>query len=208
MDAALNAKLIRWGGIANAVGGICVAIAYLMHPPKAPPDVVASGLWIVVHVLFMISLLGGIFGAIALMVRYLAKGGRMLGFVGASLIIVALTMVFGLDYAEVFIFPTLAIEFPDVIWKYGAGDLMPSVAFAFPATGMLFMLGYVLLGWELRRLDVIAGNACLLTMAGVIVFGIGLSGMVPMLVVRTGSVLFGAGLIWMGLSLRARVGDA
>ena len=38
--------------------------------------------------------------------------------------------------------------------------------------------------------------------AGTIVFGIGLSGLVPMMVVRTGSVIFWAGLAWLGVSLR------
>jgi len=40
--------------------------------------------------------------------------------------------------------------------------------------------------------------------AGTIVFGIGLSGILPMIVVRTGSVIFGAGLVWLGVSLRKR----
>jgi hypothetical protein len=39
-------KLIRWGGSALIVSGVCLAVAYLIHPPEAPPETVASGMWI------------------------------------------------------------------------------------------------------------------------------------------------------------------
>jgi hypothetical protein len=44
-------------------------------------------------------------------------------------------------------------------------------------------------------------------MVGTLIFGVGLSGMVPMLVLRLGAVLFGLGLIWSGLSLRTHVNE-
>jgi len=57
----------------------------------------------------------------------------------------------------------------------------------------------------------VAKGASLLTIVGTIVFGMGLSGLLPMIVVRIGSVLFGAGLIWLGISLwknhRGKLGD-
>jgi hypothetical protein len=49
-------NLIAFGGLANIAGGVFVAVAYLLHPPAPLPAVVASGLWLVVHVGFMISL--------------------------------------------------------------------------------------------------------------------------------------------------------
>lgn len=42
-------------------------------------------------------------------------------------------------------------------------------------------------------------------MVGTLIFSVGLSGMVPMLILRLGSVLFGLGLIWTGLSLRTHI---
>lgn len=194
-------RLVRWSGLGGIVGGVALAAAYLTHPPDAPPATVASALWIWIHVGFMVSLLAGIFLLVGLLEKYFRAGGGMAGFVGFAFALVSLVFVFGLDYAEVFIFPTLAAEFPDVVLRYGDGTMMPSVAFAFPVTGVLFLVGFVLFSWELYRTQAVASGAALLTLVGTVVFGIGLSGMVPMMVVRIGAVIYGAGLGWLGLSL-------
>ena len=88
--------------------------------------------------------------------------------------------------------------------RYGDGTMMPSVAFAFPATGILFLAGFVLFGWQLYRVGAVERGAAILTIVGTIVFGVGLSGLLPMIVVQTGSILFGAGLAWLGMSLCRR----
>ena len=200
-ENALTPKLIGAGGIANVVGGICVAAAYVLHPPEAKPEIVASGLWAVVHILFMISLLGGVFALFAFLCSYVRNGGTILGVVGCCMAILSLIMIFGLDYAEVFIFPTLAVDFPEVILKYGDGTMMPSIAFAFPASGILFLLGYLLLSNELRKLKCVSARSAIALMVGTVVFGAGLSGFLPMIVVQIGAVLFGVGLVWSGFSL-------
>ena len=200
-------KVIGWGGIANVFGGLFVAFAYVFHPPDATPTVVASQLWIFVHVGFMLSLLGGVLALFAFLGSYLRKGGGLTGVLACTMAVISLISIFGLDYAEVFIFPTLAIEFPEVVLKYGDGTLMPSVAFAFPLSGVFFFVGYVLFSHELQKRHCISKNSAVMLMGGTLIFGIGLSGMVPMLVLRFGSVLFGLGLIWTGLSLRAHVNE-
>jgi len=197
----LTRKLIGAGGLANVIGGFCVAAAYVLHPPQAQPEVVASGLWAVVHVLFMISLLGGVFALFAFLCSYIRNGGAIAGVVGCCMAILSLILIFGLDYAEVFIFPTLAVDFPEVVLKYGDGTMMPSIAFAFPASGVLFLLGYLIFSNELRKLKCISPSSAVALMAGTIVFGAGLSGFMPMIVVKIGAVLFGLGLVWTGLSL-------
>ena len=194
-------SLMRWGGLAGIIGGAAVALAYLLHPPTAPPEVVASPMWIVIHVLFLVSLVLGILNLVALQGRYLALGGPARGAIWCTLAITALIMIAGLDYAEIFIFPVLAVEFPEVVVRYGDGVSMPSVAFAFPASGVLFMVGYIGFGYELYRTRTVEPRATLLLMGGVLVFTVGLSGFVPMLVVKMGAVLFGAGLGWVGASL-------
>lgn len=196
------ARLVRAAGSLGIVGGLALAAAYLTHPPSAPPATVASASWIWIHVGFMISLLCGIFLLFALLQKYFERGGGIRGFVGGAMAIVSLVFVFGLDYSEVFIFPTLAVEFPEVVERYGDGTSMPSVAFAFPATGVLFLVGFVLLGWELMRVKAIRSWVGYLTIVGTIIFALGLSGLFPMIVVRIGSVVFGAALIALGLELR------
>ena len=200
-SAPIALRLQPWAGAVGIVGGFALAGAYLTHPPSAPPDTVANALWIWVHVGFMISLLGGVFLLMALFSRYAANGGGMAGFVGFALAVVSLIFVFGLDYAEVFIFPTMAVEFPAVVETYGDGTMMPSVAFAFPLTGIAYVIGFILFSWELMRCGTIGRLTGWLTIAGTLVFGIGLSGLAPMIVVRVGSAIFGAGLIALGLSL-------
>jgi hypothetical protein len=200
-SAATIERLIRWAGPVGIIGGIALAAAYLAHPPEAPPETVASTMWIWIHVGFMVSLLAGIFLLIALLTQYFRAGGGMSGFIGFAMAIISLVFVFGLDYSEVFIFPTMAVEFPEVVEKYGDGTSMPSVAFAFPVTGLLFLAGFVLFAWQLYRTNAVVKGAAVLTIVGTIVFAIGLSGMFPMIVVRVGAVIYGAALAWLGISL-------
>ena len=166
----MTPKLIGAGGLANVVGGVCVAAAYVLHPPLARPEVVASGLWAVVHVLFMISLLGGVFALFAFLCSYIQSGGTMIGVVACCMATSSLILIFGLDYAEVFIFPVLAIDFPEVVLKYGDGTMMPSIAFVFPASGILFLLGYLGFFNELRRQKCVSSFSAIALMAGTIVF--------------------------------------
>ena len=100
-----------------------------------------------------------------------------------------------------FIFPTLAVDFPEVVWKYGDGTMMPSIAIAFSASGILFVLGYLIFSNELRKQLSISTKSAIGLMAGTVAFGAGLSGFLPMIAVKVGAVLFGTGLIWTGLSL-------
>ena len=136
----------------------------------------------------------------ALLSQYF-RGGGITGFIGFAMAVISLVFVFGLDYSEVFIFPTLVVEFPEVVLRYGDGTMMPSVAFAFPAMGVVFMIGFVLFGWQLYRTNTVSKGVALLMIVGTIVFGIGLSGLVPMFVVRAGAVIFGGGLAWVSICL-------
>lgn len=197
----LRNVLLRWAGVAGVVGGAALAAAYLTHPSSAPPATVSSSAWIWIHVGFMISLIAGIFLLIALLAVFFERGGGLAGFVGFVLALVSLVFVFGLDYSEVFIFPTLAVEFPQVVERYGDGTSMPSVAFAFPATGVIFLIGFVLFAYQLQRVSAVDRSAAFVTVIGTIIFACGLSGLFPMAVVRIGSVVFGAGLVLLGVSL-------
>lgn len=200
-DQALR-KADQAAGLGLLIGGPVLAFTYLFHPDTAPPETVASVSWIVVHVGFMLSLLAGVFGLMALLAGYFRRGGGVSGLVGFVMGVVSLVFVFGLDYAEVFIFPILAMEFPEVIIKYGDGTMMPSIAFVFPLTGILFVAGLLLLSLELWKIKAAPAAACIVTMIGVVVFGVGLSGLTPMFVVRLGASLFGLGLVLLGWAIR------
>lgn len=199
--ATLKRKLTKISGVLGIIGGIALAAAYVTHPTSAPPETVASGAWLWIHIGFMLSLLSGVFLLIALLDRYLENGGTGRGVIGFAFAITSLIFVFGLDYSEVFIFPVLAVEFPEVVIRYGDGTSMPSVAFAFPVTGIVFLIGFVLFAWELLQSNTISRQTGYLTIVGTIIFAVGLSGLFPMIVVRVGSVIFGAALIAQGTEL-------
>lgn len=191
---------IRWGGVANIFGGILVAAAYLLHPHHATPAVVIGGFWQLIHMLFVFSLLFGIFGLFALIAYHGQQGGR-LGFAGFLMAATGLILIFGLNYFETFIIPVVAREAPAFVDKYGAGETAGAVAVVFPLTGVLFIAGYVCLSIDFLRFRSLNHGGPILTIIGVMVFGIGLSGFLPMFVVKTGAVLFAAGLIWLGREL-------
>ena len=196
--------LRQLAAVLGVLGGVALSAAYLIHPPSAPPATVASTMWLWSHVGFMVSLLAGVFLLVVLVTEFVRAGGRWFGIAAFTISVTSLIFVFGLDYSEVFIFPTLAVEFPAVVTKYGDGTSMPSVAFAFPATGVLFVLGFIIFSWQLEKYRVVSKGASWLTIVGTVVFGIGLSGLTPMIVVRVGSVIYGCGLISLGFSLARR----
>ncbi len=198
---SLIERLIFWAGPAGIIGGIAVALAYLLHPAAAPPEMVASDFWITIHALFFLSLVSGIYLLIMLSVMYLRKGGLLIGVLGAALGIVSMILIAALDYAEMFIFPVLAVEFPEVVHKYGDGVAMPSLSFVFPLTGVLFLAGFATYSWELRVTRAVNPKIALALMISVIVFVAGLSGLFPMFVVKTGAVLFGLSLAGIGLDV-------
>ena len=206
-DNPMVPKLIGWGGIAIVVGGIFVAFEYVFHLPDALPTVVASQLWFIVHVGFMLSLFGGVFALFAFLRVSLRRGDGLTGVLACTLAVISLISILGFDYAEVFIFPTLAVEFPEVILKYGDGTLLPSIALAFPISGVIFLVGYTLFSYELGNRQCIFKESAFMLMVGIFIFSVGLSGRFPMLILRLGSVLFGIGLIWTGLSLRTRISE-
>jgi hypothetical protein len=193
-------RSVRWGGFANIVGGVLVAVAYISHPARETPEVIASQYWLWTHVLFVFSLLFGVFGLIALMGHCLRKSS-VSGFFGYVIAISSLILIFGLNYYETFVNPVVAVETPTFVDTYGAGLTIGLVAALFPATGGLFVIGYIMFSVDLLRSKLLGQAAPTMMIVGVLVFGAGLSGFFPMLVVQVGSILFGVATAWLGYLL-------
>lgn len=196
----VTAKAISAAGLTNAVAGACVGLAYLLHPHHATPAIVSSRFWLAIHLLFAVSLLGGILGAIGIFGHH-SPHSRWSGLFGMVGVVVALTLIFGLNYWEALINPVVAVEAPAFVERYGAGEGIGLVSIVFPVSGALFVIGYVLLCLDVARAKTLPPRSAWLTVMGVVVFGAGLSGFLPMIVVQIGAVIFAAGLIWMGLAL-------
>ena len=147
---------IRAGGLLMVFSGLALGYSYLSHPQLMPPEVIASGNWILIHTLFAVSLVFGLLGTTALYAITALRTG-VLGLVGYILLFIGMMMIFGLDYYEVFIAPFLAVNYPEVINDHGAGDTMGMVAITFPLSGLLTVVGYALLGLAWKRVKVIRG---------------------------------------------------
>lgn len=189
----------RFGSFSNIVGGVCVAIAYTFHPHHATPEIVASDFWLGIHVLFSLSLLFGVFGLVALFVNHI-RHSRTIGIIGFILSVTSLVGISGLNFFEAFINPILAIESPGFVSQYGAGTTIGYVTFLFPVFGLLFLLGYILFCIDMLKARALGRYSLQLTVVGTLVFGIGLSGFLPMIVVQVGSIIFGTGLVSLGIS--------
>ena len=96
--------------------------------------------------------------------------------------ITSLILIFGLNYFETFINPAVSVEAASFAEPYGTGIPIGLMGVIFPATGGLFVIGYVLFCVDMLHAKTLGRGAPLLTIVGGGVFGAGLSEFLPMLV--------------------------
>lgn len=198
----------RLAAIGMMVSGLLLGFSYVAHPHKMPADVIASTSWFFVHGAFLVSLVVGLLGTVGLYARAYTRTG-LLGFAGFLLLFCGMMLIAGLDYYEVFIAPHLAVEFPAVIERYGAGDAMGPVAIVFPVSGSLTVLGYALLAVANLRAGSFPRWPMVALAVTAIVFGVGLSPLGGIMVAQAGAAAFGIALVWVGWAyLRHPAADA
>ena len=73
-----------------------------------PPDVIASGSWLLIHVLFILSLILGLLGTTALYAATALRAGT-LGLWGFVMWYIGMIII-GLDYYEVFMAPYFKVS--------------------------------------------------------------------------------------------------
>ena len=200
MNSILINKSIKTGAVMNFFGGLLVALGYVLHPHHMVADTIGTNYWVIVHFLFLFSLPFGVFGFIAMLAHY-NKNASNIGLIGFFLGITSLIIIFGMNYYETLIAPILAIEEPVFIDRTGAGLEIGLVALIFPLGGVFFLLGYVMFYYDMLRAKSLPSLGIKVLIFGTIIFSIGLSGILPMLVVRIGSVIFGLGLMLVSISL-------
>ena len=189
----------RLGGISVAISGLALGYSYISHPSNMSPEMIGSTAWVVIHLLFALSLALGLLGTTALY-AHTARLVGYLGFTGYLLLFFGMLLIFGLDYYEVLIAPYLAHHFPEVIVEHGAGDAMGWIALVFPLSGSLTVTGFALLAaaWLRGRLMPRWVAWSLITTS--IFFGIGLSPLGGLTIARISAALFGLALIATGIS--------
>ncbi len=190
-------NLHRLAAGAFMASGLLLGYSYISHPHHMTPEVIASTGWIIIHCLFLLSLIAGMLGTTGIYL-WSARSTGLTGFIGFIAAFIGLVMISGLDYYEVFIAPFLAVEFPAVIDQHGAGDAMGPVAIAFPVSGTLTVLGYMLLAVANLRASTFSRPAMLMLFVTAVAFGVGLSPFGDILIARITALLFGLCLIWSG----------
>ena len=190
-------NLHRAASIGFMAAGLLLGFSYISHPHHMTATTIASANWIVIHTMFLLSLLAGMLGTIGFYL-WSARSTGLLGIIGFLAAFVGLMLISGLDYYEVFIAPFLAIEFPEVINKHGAGDKMGPVALAFPISGLLTVMGYMLLAFAKLRASVFSAASLVALLVSAATFGFGLSPLGGLLAARITALLFGICLVWSG----------
>jgi hypothetical protein len=199
MHSNLN-SFVRISGLIHIIAGALLAVAYLSHHHVMTPETIGSTTWFLVHLAFIGSLLGGIFGVSGLYFGHIEQIGKI-GHAGFVMAISGLFLIGGLAYFETFVAPSLAHEFPAVIEKYGAADGMGAVALMFPISGALTVLGYALLAGSLLPVIKSSRLALIAVIVTAIVFGFGLSPFGGLHLAMMGGSVFGISLMWIGLSI-------
>ncbi len=192
-------QFIRAGGLLMIISGLALGYSYVSHPQHMVPDVIASSNWILIHILFSVSLVLGLLGTTALYAVTALRASR-LGLTGYVMLFIGMMMIFGLDYYEVLIAPFLAANYPAVINDHGAGDAMGMVAIAFPLSGLLTVIGYALLGAAWTRSRIVPGYLGIFLILSALAFGVGLSPAGDIDVARITAAVFGAALVAVGIS--------
>ena len=190
--------IFRAGAACMVISGAALGYSYISHPHHMSPDVIASTGWIVIHVLFAVSLALGLMGTIAVYAAFSRQTG-WLGLLGLIILAPGMLLIFGLDYYEFLIAPYLAQHYPQVIVDHGAGDTMGPVAVIFPLSGMLTVLGYILLGLAWFRAHSIPRGISIALVLTAACFGFGLSPLGELAAARISAAAFGVALMAVGV---------
>ncbi|MFD0670907.1 hypothetical protein [Cohnella sp. GCM10027633] len=194
----------RWGGIcAIAAGGLFIFLQ-LIHPAELVSSVTTAR-WAIVHVLTIVMCL---FGAVGVAGIYLRQAGRIgwPGLAGALLLGLFWIITLAFVFVEAFILPVLATESPKFVEAYlglvvgteNEVDLR-ALTVLWPATGILYLLGSLLLGFATFRAGTLSRRAGGLLAVGAVAAP--LLSMFPHGVERMAAFPVGVALAWLGYSL-------
>ena len=182
------------------LSGILLALGMIFHPGMAAPDYAATPAWAPVHMLlgfsalFGLAGLAGLFGVMNVNLRFLGKAAF-------GLALLANVLLTGLMFfVEASILPVLARDAAYQPLASLNGPLMTgALGTAIGITMVIAAAGYLLVAWYLvdsRMISVANGilfiGAPLLVFSPPLSFGFGV----------IGGLLLGAGIAWLGISIR------
>ena len=198
----------NWAGLANALGGICLAGFFVLHPGGGDPPSVEAALspaYGLEHTLGLAAMALLILGLPALGAR-LAWSTSHIARVGCALAFVGDYLLGGVIFFDAYFVPSIASNAPAMLAPTGPLNTRP-VVLADAVPGVLWGLGYIVLaaiGLATRTFPRAASGLVLL---GSIMVNLPPQpiGPAPLWLIALGSVVMGAGLAWWGLFLRTTV---
>ena len=193
-------EVLRWSGLANIAAGILVATFLVLHPERHT-SLVLGGAYEILHLTGVLSVILALLGLVGLYAIHVDKGGY-LGFAGFLLAFAGTTLRGAVAFFDGFMVPILAAHVPELLPDLRGAFPWPAIA-VFPLTSATFILGFLLFGIMLLRVDLLPHPGAILIMLGAPLLGLGPLSL-PLIVPQAGSLLFGAGQIWLGAALWKR----
>ncbi|PAQ15716.1 hypothetical protein CD798_05105 [Bacillaceae bacterium SAOS 7] len=196
--------LIRWAGLFAILAGILYIGIQLIHPSDNISSVNSSS-WLIVACLTSVMSLCSLIGVVGIYARQVEKAGwlGLVGFVIFSLFWL-ISIVF--SFIEAFILPLLTNDFPKFVEGFIGilGGTESEVNLGFfptlaPISGIMYVLGGLLLGIATARAQVLPRFAAiLLAVASVVTLT---AAVIPHPFDRVLAVPMGVALIWLGYAL-------
>lgn len=192
------------GSVAFILAGICLALFMLLHPfdQLAGAHGAEQGTWIPAHTAHFLGALFALFGLSGLYRTRLAR--RRSTKLAVTTAATGTAMLLGTGMLTAFVWPSLAAHSPTFVAADGPifQDALPKAQTV--ATYALLALGYVAVAVVVRRERVLPTVGSVLIGGGVVLFSVPVQplGPFPWIVRVVGGVLFGAGLVWLGVALR------
>jgi len=199
--------LMRLHGVSCIVGGIFLAAFVLIHPwdQLLGAEIARTAQWRLAHTFHFAGAAFALLGLPGLFAQQRAALGRI-GVTGFALSFIGNAMFLGTGMITAFIWPMLAIYAPTCVAVGGPIFASPISAVAFVLTAVILVTGYLLFGIATLWIGVLPRMAILILVVGAI---LGMlpphpAGPLPWWALVVGGVLYGAGLIWLGIFLWIR----
>ena len=202
-ESFIEARLIRWSGLAGMLGGAAMALFVIVHPwgRFVGAEVARTTAWRIAHSLHFVGATLALLGLVGLYARQSRQAGR-LGLVGFVVAFIGTAMFVGTGMITAFVWPMLAQHAPAVVEHDGAMFTLPAlIALALTAAGV--SVGYVLFGIATLRAGILPRTGTLLLVVGAV---LGMAppqplGPMPWAGLVLGGVMFGGGSAWLGYAL-------
>jgi hypothetical protein len=190
-------QLRRWSGLASIVGGLCLALFALLHPPR---DItLASGsFWVIEHQLGVAAFVLMPFGLTGIYTRQADKIGLQ-GFIGFVLAFSGSTLYMGGIFLDAYIFPVIVGETPELVEGILQAEVSGPPAVGLGLASVLFSLGFLILGFSTAQAKVLPRWGGIMLLVGGAIFGPG--PIFPKLIQTLAAVALGLGFVWSGYTL-------